>query len=220
MDIGISRVNNVNYTARNKTIRFADDLARHVNKEFPRISQTLAEDLKNSDKFPVLMKRLKKSISEMRDIKYDFFERSKDFKTKVLSFIAPVKVYKKANCGESAELVILAAKANGIQNCKKCSLKTPSGRSYDHAVVLVEDKKPYIIDAWLGFADYVPNAIKRYQGEYRHHFDFNGLKTEKMIVQQGTDTFYSNKFLNQNFTKQNLDILKKDYSNLILKKNK
>lgn len=28
--------------------------------------------------------------------------------------------------------------------------------------------KPYIIDSWLGFADYVPNTIKRFQKEFRN----------------------------------------------------
>lgn len=219
MDMRVSNISSPTFSSRNKTIRFADDIARHVNKEFPRVSQTLAEGLNNADKFPNLMGRLKKNITEMRDIKYDAFERSKDFKTKLLSFVVPIKVYKKGNCGESAELTMLMAKANGIQNCKKCSLKTPKGRSYDHAVVLVEDKKPYIIDAWLGFADYVPNAIKRYQGEFRQHFDFKGLKTEKMVVQKGADTYYSNKFLNQKFTKKNLETLKKGFPSFVIKKN-
>ena len=34
-----------------------------------------------------------------------------------------------------------------------------------------EEKKPYVIDAWFGFADYIPNAIKRYQKEYQKYFD-------------------------------------------------
>ena len=218
MDINCNQ--NLGFCSRNKKIRFADDIARNVNKQYPRISHSLVCSMNNSKKFPHLLSKLDYDIASLRSIKRDVFELSSNFPIQVKSLTAPIKMFKVGNCGESAELSMLAALANGIKNCKKCSLKTPNVETYDHGVVLVNDKKPYIIDAWLGFADYVPNAIKRYQGEFRHHFDFKELKTEKMVVVPASDKYYTNSFLNNKFSNEQIEIIKNTLPELILKKKK
>ena len=81
---------------------------------------------------------------------------------------------------------------------------------------MIDDKKPYIIDSWLGFADYVPNAIQRYQKEFENFFDFRQAKTQEMIVKE--DYYNVLTFLNENFSKKDIRDLKKIVPNLILKK--
>ena len=92
---------------------------------------------------------------------------------------------KVGNCHESAILAEIAAKTNGIRNCFVAQIKPHTGRmadTHDHAVLYVDSfKRPYIIDAWLGFADYVPNAMERYRKEYSNFFDFEKFGTEKMF---------------------------------------
>ena len=88
-----------------------------------------------------------------------------------------------------AILSFIAAKVNGLVNCKLSYLTYPRGYDYDHSVLLIDDEKTYIIDSWLSFAGYVPNAIKRYQKEFNNFFDFKKARTQKMIIKEDYDFF-------------------------------
>ena len=206
------------FNARNSTIRFADDIVRKVNREYPRISATKIESFDSAKFFPYTMNNLWESIYDLRNkVIKDFFSAS-NFGKRISGILAPIKKYKLGNCKESAQLSLIGAKVNGIKNCKICYLESPSGYNYDHAVVLVKGKKPYIIDAWLGFADYVPKAIERYQKEFRNCFDFKEAKTEKMLVRE--DVGIIQNFLNNKTSSlESREIIKKTFPELILKKN-
>lgn len=215
--MNIQLKNQPTFSARNPKIRFADDIVRKVNKEYPRISTSKVECFKNFFHFPLLLNNLWELTADTRDFIRLSYLNSSSFSDKISSLLLPIKLSKLGNCKESAQLAILAAKANGIENCEIAYLESPEGFDYDHAVVLVKDKKPYIIDAWLGFADYVPNAIEKYQKDFRDCFDFEGAQTEKMIIKQ--DFGLIQNFLNfKTSSKKNLNIIKKICSNLILKK--
>ena len=73
-------------------------------------------------------------------------------------------------------------------------------------------KKPYVIDPWLGFADYVPRAIQRYKNEFGYHFDFNSYPGEKVLVYPRSSNL---SFLLSYIYPENL---KKAFSELILPK--
>ncbi len=45
----VNTPHNINFQSKNKTIRFADDIARHVNKCYPRISTSLIDDFVSRD---------------------------------------------------------------------------------------------------------------------------------------------------------------------------
>ena len=49
---------NQNFTSLNKEIRFADDIARAVNRNYPRISSTRMECLEHSEEFAQLIENL------------------------------------------------------------------------------------------------------------------------------------------------------------------
>ena len=200
---------NIHFNARNPKIRFADDLARKINQEYPRQSATKMECLKNAQNYPEAINDLRLSIRVMREDRKSnvrFFASTSELVERLFNTI---KKHKKGNCGESAELTLISSKLNGIENCIKACIENPYGGDFDHAVVLVKDKKPYIIDAWLGFADYVPNAIKRYQGEFRKYFEFDQYG-EKMLIKE--DFHY----LNEKIPPKELNKIKKNHPEVII----
>ena len=206
--------NNNTFTSRNTTIRFADNIARKVNKEFPRISASKVENFKNIELFVDFIEDLWCKTSKMRNKRKKEFLTLTNNKDKIRLIFDYIKNFKLGNCKESAELSLLVAKMNGIKNAKIAYLKSPEGFDYDHAVVLVNEKKPYIIDSWLGFADFVPKAFEKYKKDFSECFDFAGSKTEKMTVLE--DIGLLQLFLNYRIKKQDLNAIKKEYPNLIL----
>ena len=107
------------------------------------------------------------------------------------SYLSEIKVLpkyvserKRGNCDESAKLALIAAKVNNINDSKLGLLFSLDSKKYlDHIVLCVQNEgNPYIIDPWLGFADFLPNAIQRYKNEYNYHFDLNGNPKERLIL--------------------------------------
>ena len=203
--------NSVKFSARNPEIRFADDVVRKLNNEFLRISSTKVETFNNAKKFPKVVSSLNENISSIRE-RINFIKKSdfpmNDSLNLLLGFL---KGLHRGNCGESANLAVIAAKMNGITNCKKVSLVNKAGNDFDHAIVLVDGKKPYIIDAWLGFADYIPNAFQRYKKDFSHCFDFARLGDEMSILTH--PLWWINRV-----PQENINNLKKTYPSLLVKK--
>lgn len=208
--------NNLNFTSRNATIRFADDIARRVNHLYPRVSSTKYEGLKSSRQFVHNIVMLFSRITHMRrDVIYSNTRLISDIVDRWRSFANIIKFYRLGNCQESAMLGEIAAKVNGIKNCRLMEVR-PKGaqvpaETFDHAVLYVDGEKPYIIDPWLGFADYVPETIKRFQKEYRHHFDFEKFHTEDFQFD----------FLGKNHILDSEEIakLRKSFPEMIINKN-
>lgn len=216
--------NNISFTARNPEIRFADDLVRKINKTYPRISSTIVNDFNNIELYRDVEQRIANKIYELRDTQNKLMlnaiisgNNSYVNISKIVTGLT--RKFKVGNCMESANLSLLAAKANRLDNVTTAYIKHPNGSDYDHAVVLVNknSKKPYVIDSWLGFADYVPNAIKRYQNEYRQHFDFAAFPSEVMIVQPDKWNMFCYS-LNHNPIEKVSKTLKKMFPELIIKK--
>ena len=164
--------NNISFQSKSKKIRKTDDFVRNINKTYCRISSSNILDSDYIDLFPNLKENLLlKTYAEMRFYRDNLYDMAESELDKIKAFIKPIKTYKIANCGESAHLAAVAAKANNIKNCHLAFVYNDSGKDLDHCVLFVNEKKPYIIDAWLGFADYIQNALLRYKGEFRNHFD-------------------------------------------------
>ena len=210
----IRNVNNTSFQAKNKTIRFADDIARHVNICYPRASSSRVDDFVNIQCFRKLKSKLNETTEFMREDISDAFGETENVVGRLLSFIKPIKKYRIGNCGESAQLSSIVAKINGIKNCYIASLKTSCGKNLDHSVLFVNDEKPYIIDSWLGFADFVQNTITRYKSEYRHHYNF---EDEDKLVFEKLENDYT-EFLNQDFKKTHINKIKRIYPQLLKKR--
>ena len=210
----INNTDNNVFTSRNRTIRYADDIARKVNKLYPALSTSRVTCYDDYALHPNLQDKISmlkiQFVRKMRDKLYD---NAINFTKKIEAFINPVRLYKTANCGEKTHLASIMAKMNGIKNCRLAFLYNANGRDLDHTVLFVDDKKPYIIDAWLGFADYVPNALQRYQQEYKQFFD----------IREGYSIGFATKFddefthfFKKDFTKKQRKEIRKVFPELVL----
>ncbi len=207
--------NSISFTAKNPTIRFADDIAKRVNKYYPMVSSSKISWFNNADKFETLYKRYEKKIENIRDMQNYYFRLDNGFKEALQLFTLPIKKMKVGNCGEAAILSEIAARANSIRDCFHAKVSTKSGNDFDHAVLLVKNNnKPYIIDSWLGFADYIPRVIEKYKSEYSQYFV--GLNEEKIkfIPIEGCATYIFTKMF-PNYSEKNLKNL---YPELVIKK--
>ena len=212
--MNISIQQHTNFTSRNATIRRADDIARLAKNAFPMISSSKIDTFKNASRFVGFLMKISRELNEERFRRSDKIDSHKSVAGKVFVLLESLKTKKLGNCAEHAEVALLAAKFNGIKKAYLASLITPDKMPLDHCVILVEDEKPYVIDAWLGFADYVPESIKRWQKEYNHMFDFEELKTEKINIIKRRETLYDS-FLENDFPDFDEKVIKEIYSELV-----
>lgn len=210
----IQNINHTDFTSRNKTIRFADDISRRVNKCYPRISSTLVDDFNTAKHFKDYRIKLYKRVDALRNDMNDCYNDADTLIGRILAITKTVKKHRIGNCGESALLAEIIAKINGIKDCYVASLKTSRGKNLDHSVLFVNDKNPYIIDAWLGFADFVPKAIERFQNEFRAHFNIKD--NDKLVLKKLNNDDYS-ECLNQNFSRRQINKLKRIYPNHVIR---
>jgi hypothetical protein len=181
---------NVSFKSRNIDIRFADRIAREVNVRFPTLSLSKTSRYKNRSKVPKFHhgeSKVWEKMQEFYDALGESFELNKSKKnyTKLNEYMKLIEKYKMANCVEQSLLALIIAKCSGLKNCSIRGLYGKENGWLDHAVVYVEDKKkPYIIDPWLGFADYLPKAFERYRGEYKNFFRRWWIKETGMYFEQ------------------------------------
>lgn len=212
----IKKYNKFNFKSRNAKIRLADDIARKVNKEFPRLSASKIDDFKHIKKYRKFQIEIWQKILSMRkDYKKKFYSSHK-FLSKIDSILIPIKQNKIGNCTESTYLSAIIAKANGIKNCYPATITNPHGHDFNHRVLFVNDKKPYIIDAWLGFADYLPQANIRYIKDFHNNFDFEKIKTKKMCFPKYKTIFFE--FMQKDFTPEETKTILLKYPNLKLER--
>lgn len=212
--------NNCVFKSKNKVIRDADNLTRHVNKVFERVSLTkaMAYDNFQGSKLDMMYEELAayEKLHKVRRIS-DLISYSRESTAdKCIRFIDAMKQFPSGNCGESSFLAKIAAEINGIKNAKIASLYNKYV-DMDHSVVYVDDKKPYIIDCWLGFADYVPNAIRRYLTEFRNFIVDENDEVLSKNMHFSVDNALS-LFKDMKFSEQDVCKLKEKYPELVIKK--
>lgn len=160
------------------------------------------------------------------------FKRGKRYE--ILNLIKRSKVM---NCAENAEAARIAALLNGAKDVNCFAMfsyneKTNKITNLDHLVavlnyelpeycnfygsyyqrVLKEDllklpKKSIVIDPWIGFADYVDNAVTKFKHEYQKLFD---IKTDEKV------RFVPQKF--PELSENDLLMIKEAFPNLLIKK--
>ena len=64
--MNINTQHQTNFTARNKTIQKADDIARLVNKCFPRVSPSKYASMNNAHRFENTIENLKQDLHYVR----------------------------------------------------------------------------------------------------------------------------------------------------------
>ncbi len=170
----ISKIDNTNFTSRNATICFADRMAREVNVKFPSLSLSMTNRYNNRYKVQKFHQGESKVCNRVckahKNLAKIVPSKKKNY-TKLNEFLKIIEKYKMADCFERSIIALMMAKCSGIKNCSIKGLYSKEDGWLDHAVVYVADKKnPYVIDPWLGFADYVPKTFEKYNGEYRNYF--------------------------------------------------
>jgi len=197
-----------NFSARNITIREADNLARTIAKSFqyPSTSKTaINKNISLQKKDQLLKQTVNFRTALDNKLKYTFGTFNK-----IDTIIKAIKENCIVNCLEFSFLASLYAKCSGIKNYDIKSLSTLT-KELDHGVLYVQNgNKPYVIDPWLGFADYVPKAIERYNSEFRNFLDFDNSSYKNIIFMDiphnyniiGTAYEFKHKYLSKNLLKQ------------------
>ena len=216
------QINNSNtvFTSRNIAIRKADEIARRINATFPRVSSSHVFACKNIDKFGFLEFNLREKTRQLRNLKSSKFNNTSSSLQKLRAFLDPIKERKIGNCGESAQIAAISAKINGINDAQIVSLRTKGGRKLDHAALYVQNgESPYIIDPWVGSADYVPNMLTKYTSEYRNSLDIGEhLKAKDLKFSPYEDDTYS-RFLKKEISEEDKKALTQLYPQLLIKQN-
>ena len=191
------------FQSRNKTIRFADDISRRVNQCFPMVSSTKIKSFKSIKKFSKYCKCFSQPKIILKRIQLnELYEECNSVPSKLIAIVKSAIKFKSGNCGEQTQLAAIVAQVNGIKDCHIANLCTTNGRDLDHSVLFVNDKQPYIIDAWCGFADYVPNAITKYENEYGNIFKLRDK--ERMTFVASIEDSYTDD-LKENFSRGQLN---------------
>ena len=129
--------------------------------------------------------------------------------------VSPIKKNKVGNCGEATLLTAIAAKVNGIKGVYTARLASDK-KTLDHELVFINAEKPYVIDTWLGFADYEQNAICRWKNEYKKHFNFENEDWKNLRVVRYKDLGYPREYDRELYPKE-IKTLRKMYPELVLK---
>ena len=189
------------FKSRNYEIRRADDIARTVSKRFPMLSSSKLSSLPNARLFQDATNRLHNKLIKTRinSIKalnpYNFGVYPKD---KILNFLTIMENDKLGNCSEMADLAMIFTYLRRIKDTCIADIKNTAEEYLDHVVLYVENgKKPYVIDTWLGFADYLPNAIQRYKSEFSYIFPFEKASSQKFMFNKYRHTCDARKALDK-----------------------
>lgn len=203
----ICKNNNITFNSRNSEIRYADKIARNINQKFPMLSATRYADFDSAYFFKNSIKELSREINLIRKDTEPLYSLYQNIEM----FVGSVLDLKKGNCGEFAELATLSARCNGIQDSYVANLMDINDKDFDHSVCLVKNgDRPYVIDAWLNFADYVPNAFLRYQKEFSKHFEFKN--NEKLTIEICDD------YINQINEDRNISFIRNVYPEFVVKR--
>ncbi|MBO7673090.1 hypothetical protein J6S88_06765 [bacterium] len=167
-------VNNVSFKARNIEIRRADDIARLVARKYPMLSTSKLGGLHMAPLYEKALKKADEYLSLTRAEIFGVlnpFNNSTNSDEKILNFLKILKRTKIGNCSEMCDLGMIFAYLKNIKNIHLVHIRNIAGEYLDHVTLYVENgKKPYIIDPWLGFADYVPETLIRYKSEFKNIF--------------------------------------------------
>lgn len=171
------------FQSRNAEIRFADDILRRANQEFPRISTSRLIDTFYKKDISPAQKKYIISLNEAfkytkRNIPNPVFKPD-EYAKALLDFM---KKYKAGNCGESATLGKIALAINGVESIKVglygyASKNISTNLDYAFNIVNLDKnadlsryetfgKKAYVVNLWNCSVDYVHNAFKKFELEY------------------------------------------------------
>lgn len=187
------------FQSRNPEIRFADEIMRRVNHEFPLISATkfkdrfqkLSESMDVPSKYWHYIKGLGSRNERLRDLRASCDTNPFGYLHDVMT---DVEKHRIGNCGELATIGKAALVSNGLPALKATLCVYKGDVRYgilDHSFDIVNTcgfplmtrsvfmgKNSYIFDLWKGFIDYSSNAFRVYETEFGNALrpDEDGIK--------------------------------------------
>lgn len=203
--------NNYTFQAKRKEIRKADDIVRHVNKNFPAFSPTYANE------FWYKLKDIKEGYIDIRTLNSE--EKLEKYRAEIKenkkydSLLETIKEQKVANCGEKSYLTIATLLANGYDKYTKrfdvgikwaATDKRTGERvfenieDFDHSIILTtmtnEDAKRLndliVVDGWLNKAMSLSEAHGVYSSMLKEDFISETYeKTLKKFIKENTKDY-------------------------------
>lgn len=171
-------------------LKETEKICRIINSEFPAISSTKISEFhcaENNLTFQTFANNVYKRIRELiRDPIWKGYKEG-DEQIFYLNLVNGIKHHKIANCADYSKLCNLICGINGIQSQKAEMLLVKSdgrmGEMIDHAIHVISSNgkdikmnklsklnNVLIIDPWLGFADYAPQAEARFKSDFHKFF--------------------------------------------------
>lgn len=200
----IQPTQNIAFTARNRELRYADKIMRNMLNNYPSVSTSKPDFYITSRKNPEFINSAMFLANGL--LRYNRSLRSCAFPRYFTEIVArDTKETKVANCGELAVLSRAAFLANGFDNVKIVFLKLiedfgkigKQETDIDHCFLLVNrgnkarlnntksiDKHAIIVDAWLGFVDYINSGLSRYESLFMKGLKKGRHKKQKFILKQ------------------------------------
>ena len=180
----INNLDNQIFRSTSAEIKSAEKIMRMANKKFPTYSTVKFWKFNNAQEKFMIVQSLKKAsyffLKNVRDkllpikyngITYEYYK----------TLMSLIKNFKMANCAELTDMMKLIFASNGKNML--CANINDNGCSFDHTVGLImkngkefpiekinttplsKMKDLIVVDPWLNFVDFAPNAAKRYTGE-------------------------------------------------------
>lgn len=217
--------NKIAFKSRNPEIRFADEVMRRVNCEFPMISPArLYDTFSKKSITPEQVQCLERISNKFGAVRRTIPDQMLKPQEYVQGVPEAVQKHKMGNCGEAGTLAKIGLAVNGIKGVKAglYGYSTPKvATNLDYTLILVNlnkdadlsnyktfGKKAYVVNQWGGFVGYVDEVFPKLITGYAKDKRMQLIKT------------FGIKIRDFDINDETLKTLKKKYPNLEIKKQK
>ena len=190
----INSINTTNFQSRNAQLRKLDNIVRTVNKEYPTISVNKYAHFYKAPDFVY-----KNFFGDLDD---KFYHNVRCPLEGIITLKGPLeyfrsaterlKTHRLANCNELTDLANVIFAMNGIK-----TYKTTLEPGIDHVCLITHKDQSkslkdisllcarnearqlhdiIVIDPWLNFADYAPNAVRKFENDYIKFLEQPGVR--------------------------------------------
>ena len=192
MNINLNKSLSLSFSAKNQSIKKADDIQRRARREFPMVGPSYIDMFyispKKNDTAEYITKKLDKKLTTVRSLAKGtvgnrMFSPRMNLSVPYVDTLAAIKKLKVGNCSESVAATIATLAANGIYDAQRANLfyqveliNKNTGKSecksnvpLDHTFVISSmgknsnnEKDLVVLDSWLGIADSISKAKEKY----------------------------------------------------------
>lgn len=222
----------ITFKSRNNAIKQADRITRSISSIYPHISESrtnisierlVKKHSDNKRKCYQLSNLMFKNSTKLDKLRYRGGFGLEQFRI----IISNLKEHKIGNCYEETVLAQIIGKLSGLKNIYPASIyykqiSTNLKKEFDHAVAVItykpfekdhkyqfKNKDAIILDPWLGITEFAGDYFTRLKTQ------FNNMFSHKV---QDAKEFYLKLHDEEVLPEDDINILKKEYPELILEK--